>query len=69
MTISPCDPQELRTLFLFEKLTDDQVERLCIEGHVEVFEPGLVYTEGEPAQNLYVMIEGSVVMTRRPAAS
>jgi signal transduction histidine kinase len=68
MTISPCDPQELRTLFLFEKLTDDQVERLCIEGHVEVFEPGLVYTEGEPAQNLYVMIEGSVVMTRRVGA-
>jgi signal transduction histidine kinase len=65
MTISPCDPQELRTLFLFEKLTDDQVERLCVEGHVEVVEPGLVYTEGEPAQNLYVMIDGAVVMTRR----
>jgi signal transduction histidine kinase len=65
MTISPCDPQELRTLFLFEKLTDDQLERLCQEGHVEIIEPGPVQTEGEPATNLYVLIEGTVVMSRR----
>jgi signal transduction histidine kinase len=65
MTISPCDPQELRTLFLFEKLTDDQLERLCQEGHVEIIEPGPVQTEGEPAANLYVLIEGTVVMSRR----
>jgi signal transduction histidine kinase len=68
MTISPCDPTELRTLFLFEKLTDDQLERLCREGHVEVLEPGLVYTEGEPAASLFVMIEGTVVMSRRVGA-
>ncbi len=64
-TISPCDPQELRTLFLFEKLTDDQLERLCVEGHNEVVEPGVVFTEGEPASNLYVLIEGTVVLQRR----
>ena len=64
-TISPCDPRELRTLFLFEKLTDDQLDRLCREGHVEVIEPGLVFTEGEPAGNLYVLIEGTVVLQRR----
>ena len=65
MTISPCDPRELRTLFLFEKLSDDQLDRLCQEGHVEVVEPGPVHTEGEPAQNLYVLIEGNVIMSRR----
>jgi signal transduction histidine kinase len=64
-TISQCDPSVLRTLFLFEKLADDQLERLCQEGHVEVFEPGPIYTEGDPAQNLYVLIEGTVVMSRR----
>jgi signal transduction histidine kinase len=65
MTISPCDPQELRTLFLFEKLTDDQLERLCVEGHVETIEPSPVHVEGQPARNLYVLIEGTVVMSRR----
>ena len=64
-TISPCDPQELRTLFLFEKLTDEQLERLCVEGHNEVIEPGPVFTEGEPANNLYVLIEGTVVLSRK----
>jgi signal transduction histidine kinase len=63
--ISPCDPQTLRTLFLFEKLTDDQLSRLCQEGHVEVIDSGAVHTEGEPAENLYVLIEGTVVMSRR----
>jgi signal transduction histidine kinase len=63
--ISQCNPSELRTLFLFEKLTDEQLQRLCQEGHVEVIEPGPVYTEGEPASCLYVMIEGTVVMSRR----
>jgi signal transduction histidine kinase len=64
-TISQCNPEELRTLFLFEKLSDDQLRRLCVEGHVEVFEPGPVFTEGSPAGNLYVLIEGTVVLTRR----
>ena len=29
-----CDPEELRTLFLFEKLTDEQLDHLCREGYV-----------------------------------
>jgi signal transduction histidine kinase len=64
-TISPCDPTELRTLFLFEKLSDDQLERLCREGHVEVVEAGPVFTEGDPAGSLYVLIEGTVILSRR----
>jgi signal transduction histidine kinase len=63
--ITQCDPAELRTLFLFEKLTDEQVQRLCTEGHVELIEPGLVFTEGEPARNLYVLIEGMLVTSRK----
>jgi signal transduction histidine kinase len=61
----PCSPEELRTLFLFEKLTDDQLAWLCAHGHVEMIEPGPVYTEGDPATCFYVLIEGTVVMLRR----
>ena len=31
----PCDVDEIRTLFLFEKLNEEQLDRLCREGHVE----------------------------------
>jgi signal transduction histidine kinase len=66
MTVpAQCNPAELRTLFLFEKLTDQQLERLCVEGHVEVIEPGPVFAEGDPARALYVLIEGTVVLSRK----
>ncbi|MFF8190702.1 ATP-binding protein [Streptomyces bobili] len=61
----PCEPAEISTLFLFEKLSPEQLGRLCAEGRVERFEPGPVYTEGDPATCFYVMIEGTVVLYRR----
>jgi signal transduction histidine kinase len=63
-----CGPDELRTLFLFEKLTDAQLEWLCERGHVEIIEPGPVYAEGEEATCFYVLLEGTVVMSRRVGA-
>ncbi len=66
--ISACDPQELRTLFLFEKLTDEQLDRLCREGHVETIPTGQVFAEGEPATCFYVLIEGTVVQSRKVGA-
>jgi signal transduction histidine kinase len=63
--LMPCSPQEIGALFLFEKLTPEQLGRLCSEGRVEKFEPGPVYTEGEPATCFYVMLEGTVVLYRR----
>jgi CRP-like cAMP-binding protein len=60
-----CRPAELRTLFLFEKLTDEQLTRLCVEGHVELIQPGVVYAEGDPADCFYVLIEGAVITLRR----
>jgi signal transduction histidine kinase len=65
MTNLPCDPEELRSLFLFEKLSDEQLSRLCVEGHVELIQPGPVIAEGDPANCLYVLIEGSLVLTRK----
>ncbi|AWT41337.1 MULTISPECIES: ATP-binding protein [Streptomyces] len=61
----PCSPAEIGSLFLFEKLAPEQLGRLCSEGRVELFDPGPVYAEGDPATCFYVMIEGTVVLSRR----
>jgi len=61
----PCDRTELGALFLFEKLDEQQLGRLCREGRVELFEPGQIYAEGEPATCFYVLLEGTVVLLRR----
>ncbi|HEY3869549.1 MAG TPA: ATP-binding protein [Actinocrinis sp.] len=60
-----CDEAELGRLFLFEKLDAQQLARLCREGRTEEFEPGTVYTEGQPATCFYVLLEGAVVLLRR----
>jgi signal transduction histidine kinase len=62
-----CLPDELRTLFLFEALTDAQLETLCQNGHIATFEPGPVCVEGEPATCFYVLIDGELVMSKRSA--
>ncbi|MDH6289311.1 ATP-binding protein [Rhodococcus opacus] len=64
MTQLPCNPPELRTLFLFEKLTAHQLEQLCEKGHVELIEPGSVFAEGEIATCFYVLIEGELVLSK-----
>ncbi len=61
----PCSMDELRTLFLFEKLTDDQLQWLCERGHTELIQPGPLYAEGAPATCFYVLLEGTLVMSRR----
>jgi signal transduction histidine kinase len=59
-----CDPDELRKLFLFEKLSDDQLSWLCARGSVERHEPGWVFREGEPATCFYVLLEGTIALSR-----
>src|SRR4029453_13953277 len=61
----PCDKAELRSLFLFEKLSDDQLEWLCRNGHVERFDPGYVYREDDLATSFYVLLDGELVISRR----
>ncbi|HYB87734.1 MAG TPA: ATP-binding protein [Streptosporangiaceae bacterium] len=65
MSTNLCSPDELRTLFLFEKLTDAQLDWLCQRGRIEVIPAGPVYTEGDPARSFYVLLEGTVVLSRR----
>ena len=60
-----CLPDELRSLFLFEALTDEQLKMLCDHGHIQTFEPGPVVVEGEPATCFYVLLDGDLVMSKR----
>lgn len=64
MTETPCQPGELRSLFLFEALSDEQLEALCASGHIEQYQPGPICVEGEPATCLYVLIEGELAMSK-----
>jgi signal transduction histidine kinase len=61
----PCDVTELRTLFLFEKLDDDQLDWLCRNGRVELFEAGYIYRESDVATSFYVLLDGELVISRR----
>jgi signal transduction histidine kinase len=60
-----CLPDELRTLFLFEALSDEQLATLCENGHIATYEPGPICVEGETATCFYVLIEGELVMSKR----
>jgi signal transduction histidine kinase len=63
-----CSVDELRTLFLFEKLAPEQLAWLCREGRVERIGPGPVYSEGDPATCFYVLLDGTIVLSRRVGA-
>ncbi len=60
-----CSPEELRTLFLFEELDEDQLSWVAEAARVESAGPGPVYQEGMPAAQLYVLLDGELVLTRR----
>jgi signal transduction histidine kinase len=60
-----CNGDELRTLFLFERLEPDQIAWLCREGRVVRVDPGRVYAEGDPAAHFFVLLEGTIVLYRR----
>jgi signal transduction histidine kinase len=56
---------DLRELFLFEKLDQEQLDWLASHGHVETREAGVpVLTEGEPATCFFVLLEGTVALCR-----
>lgn len=60
-----CVRDELRTLFLFEHLSDEQLDILCEAGHIETFPAGPIVVEGERATCFYVLIDGELVMSKR----
>ncbi|GAA1798750.1 cyclic nucleotide-binding domain-containing protein [Planosporangium flavigriseum] len=59
-------PAELKTLFLFEDLTDEQLGWLAAHGGERTFPAGAtVFTEGEPAELFLVLLSGTLALSRR----
>ena len=57
--------EELRATFLFEKLSEDQVNTLARMGAEVTFPAGeTLFREGEPADLLWVLLDGEVELTR-----
>ena len=55
-------PAELRTLFLFESLDDDQLDWLSENGYCKTWLAGQeVYTEGEPATCFFILLSRHAV--------
>jgi signal transduction histidine kinase len=58
-------PEELRTLFLFADLEDDQIAWLAENGDVVAATAGEnVVSEGEPARCFYVLLSGTISMSK-----
>ncbi len=58
-------PDELRTLFLFESLDDEQLALLAATGEVEHWPAGsTILAEGEPAACFIVLLSGSIELSR-----
>jgi signal transduction histidine kinase len=62
---SAVEPDELRTLFLFEGMTDEQLAEVAAVSEVRAYPAGsFVFRAGEAAAALWVLIEGRVKLMR-----
>jgi signal transduction histidine kinase len=67
----PCEPgqltpAELRTLFLFEKLTDQQLAWISERGcTMHMPAGGTVLREGDPADQFFVLLSGTIALYRQ----
>ncbi|MEV4352512.1 ATP-binding protein [Actinoplanes sp. NPDC049596] len=67
----PCEPgaltpDELRTLFLFEKLTDEQLQWIADHGcTMHMPAGGVVIQEGDPAEKFFVLLSGTIALSRK----
>src|SRR3954454_13487492 len=68
--LQPCEPgrltpAELRTLFLFEKLSDEQLDWIAAHGCTLRAPAGsLVLREGDPAEQFFVLLSGTIQLFR-----
>jgi signal transduction histidine kinase len=60
------DVEELRGIDLFAELTDDQLRELATGGYELEFDPGdVIFTEGEHADEWWVLLSGSLELVRK----
>ena len=58
--------EDLRDVFLFDGISDEQLAALATLGDDVRFEPGdVVFHQGEPAELWWVLLEGRVELSRR----
>ena len=58
--------EELRTLPLFDGMSDEQVAQLVADGEELTFENGdRIFEQGEPADHWYLLLDGSIELMRR----
>jgi signal transduction histidine kinase len=56
---------ELRTLFLFESLGDEDLQWIADHAEVRVFDgDAVVFAQGEPSDALYVLLDGGLRLTK-----
>ena len=66
MTGSGALKDELRRTFLFESLSDEQLDWLVAHGAVEDHPAGVyVYTQGDSAEAFYVLLDGEIELVKR----
>ena len=56
---------ELRGLFIFDGLTDDQLQRLIIGAQIYEYPAGPLCCEGDPAEFFYVLLDGEIALSQR----
>jgi len=62
-------PEQLRTLFLFESLSEEQLAWLAERGRVEEYPAGrTVFAEGDPADSFFILLSGTLALSRRVQA-
>ena len=57
------DIDELRKLFLFERLTDEQLTKLALSGAMQTYaQDDIILHQGDPAECFAVLVEGEIQM-------
>ncbi len=66
MTERVVSEEELRGCFLFESLTDEQLDWLVEHGTVETHDAGVnVYSQDDLAESFYVLLDGEIELVKR----
>jgi signal transduction histidine kinase len=57
-------PAEIKKLFLFDSLNDEQLDWLSSEAYVKSFGTGSVFNEGDEATCCFVLLDGMISLTK-----
>jgi signal transduction histidine kinase len=58
-------PMSLRTLFLFEELSEEQLLALATDSVLVDYGAGVLFNEGDTARYFFVLVDGELIMSRR----